>query len=256
MGIQDDYIMKLASEGKRLDRRNPEDFRRMEIEKGVIENAEGSARVKLGDTEVMVGVKLNVGEPFSDKPEDGVLMVSAELSPIASPDFEPGPPREESIELARVVDRGIREAGAIDTKNLCITPREKVWIVCVDLQVMNHDGNLIDACSIAAIAALLSARMPAYDGNAVDYKKREAPLPVKSRPIAVTVNKMDGGKLFVDTTLEEEGAVLSRLTVTTTEEGNVTALQKGGEPLTLDEVMGAIDISMRKGSEIRKLVEA
>ena len=73
----------------------------------MIEKAEGSARVLLGKTEVLVGVKVETGEPFPDTPNEGVLTVNAELVPIASPNFEAGPPNEDSIELARVVDRGI-----------------------------------------------------------------------------------------------------------------------------------------------------
>ena len=45
-----------------------------------------------------------------------------ELVPFASPMFESGPPREDAIELARVVDRGIRHSEIVDKKKLCITP--------------------------------------------------------------------------------------------------------------------------------------
>ena len=62
----------------------------------------------------LCGVKVGTGEPFEDTPNDGVLTVNAELVPVASPNFEPGPPNEDSIELARVVDRGISESHAID----------------------------------------------------------------------------------------------------------------------------------------------
>jgi exosome complex component RRP42 len=60
------------------------------VEQGIIEKAEGSARVLLGKTEVMAGVKIETGEPFPDTPNEGVLTVNAELVPLASPTFEPG----------------------------------------------------------------------------------------------------------------------------------------------------------------------
>jgi exosome complex component RRP42 len=254
MDIQRDYILRLASEGKRIDKRGFEDFRKIEIEKNPIEKPEGSARVKMGETEVIVGVKLGVGEPFPDKPDEGVLIVSAELSPISFPEFETGPPREEAIELARVVDRGIREAQAIDTKKLCISPGEKVWTVFIDVQIINHDGNLIDAYSLASLAALLNARMPEYDGEKINYEKTAGPLPLKAKPVAVTVFRMPGGKLFADANLEEERVSEARLTVTTKEDGNVTALQKGGSPMTLEEIESAIKLSVKKGKELRKLL--
>jgi len=254
MKIQKEYILNLASEGKRIDGRDLEEFRKIELEKSPIENAEGSARVKIGDTDVIVGVKIELGKPFPDKPDEGVLMVSAELSPIAFSKFEIGPPREDAIELARVVDRGIREAGTIDTKKLCITPKEKVWMVCIDVQILNHGGNLIDAYSLASAAALANTKMPEFDGENVNHNKRTKPLPTKAKPIAVTVHKMENGKLFVDPTLDEESASVARLTVTTKEDGNVTALQKGGSPMALEEIEKAIEISVKKGSELRKLI--
>ncbi|MGE5187992.1 MAG: exosome complex protein Rrp42, partial [Betaproteobacteria bacterium] len=156
-------IEALLEKGKRLDDRSLTNYREIQIEQGVIEKAEGSARVLLGKTQVLVGVKVETGEPFPDTPNDGVMTVNAELVPLASPNFEPGPPDENSIELARVVDRGIRESHAIDTEKLCIEPGKKVFVVFVDVYVLNHDGNLIDASAIAAIAALLNTKMPNYE---------------------------------------------------------------------------------------------
>ncbi|MCW3976698.1 MAG: RNA-binding protein, partial [Candidatus Bathyarchaeota archaeon] len=130
----------LVSLGKRLDERGLMDYREAQVETGVVEKAEGSARVRLGKTEVLVGIKIGIGEPFSDVPNQGVLTVNAELVPLASPTFEPGPPGEDAIELARVVDRGIRESKAIDLENLCIEPGKKVFIVFIDLYVLNYDG--------------------------------------------------------------------------------------------------------------------
>ena len=114
------YLLELAKKGLRIDKRKPDHYREIFIEKNPIEKPEGSARVKIGKTDVMVGVKMDVGEPFPDKLDEGILITGAEFSQLASSTFEGGPPREDSIELARVVHRGIRESGAIDTKKLCI----------------------------------------------------------------------------------------------------------------------------------------
>ena len=255
MRIQDEFIEGLALQGKRIDGRELEEFRNVQVEKNPFEKPEGCARVRFGDTDVLVGVKLDVGEPFPDKLDEGVLIVSAELAPIASPDFEAGPPREPAIELARVIDRGIREAKTIDMKKLCIIPGEKVWSVFVYVHILNHAGNLIDACSLAAITALKDARMPSLEGGRTAYgKKTQDPLPLRALPVEVTVHKLKGGSLFVDPTREEEEASEARLTVSTTENGNVTALQKGGAPLTLEEIEKAIQIALKRGKELRKLI--
>src|SRR3989337_4039736 len=154
--VRQKRIGQLISHGKRLDGRGLTGYSEVQLETGLIERAEGSARVYLGKTEVLVGVKVGLGEPFPDTPNEGVLTVNAELVPLASPNFEPGPPDENSIELARIVDRGIRESKVIDTEKLCIEPGKKVFIVFVDIYVLNHDGNLIDAAAFAAVSALLN----------------------------------------------------------------------------------------------------
>lgn len=257
MTIQGEYILNLASKGMRIDGRKPEDFREIKLEKGVVENAEGSARVRLGSTEVMVGVKLDVGKPFPDSPNKGVLMVGAEFCPLASPDFERGPPGEEAVELARVIDRGIRESKVIDMEKLCIKEREKVWMVFVDIHIINHEGNLIDAAGLASMAALTEAKMPEYmeKEERVNYEKRTKPLPVKFRPLPVTVVKI-GETLLIDPTLEEEAAADAKLTVATKDDGNICALQKGGtEPLDPEGILGMLELAAKKIEELRELLK-
>jgi exosome complex component RRP42 len=255
MNIEDQYLLSLALNGERIDKRKPDKYRDIVIEKNVIEKAEGSAKVKIGDTEVLVGVKMDVGNPFPDKPRDGVLIVGAEFSPIASPDFEKGPPKEDAIELARVVDRGIRESGAISTDKLCIEEEEKVWMIYVDIHILNHSGNLIDAAALASIVALLNTKMPEYDGKKVLYeKKTNKKLPVKHKPIATTFAKINKN-MFIDPNLEEERVMGTRLTVTTTDNGNICALQKSGpESLSIEEIEKTIELSVKKGEELRKLI--
>lgn len=255
MNFQKKYIISHVSKGMRLDGRKPDEYRKIEIELNPIEQAEGSARVKIGGTEVIVGVKLNVGEPFPDTPNEGVLMVNAEFSPVASPEFELGPPRENAIELARIVDRGIREAKCIDTEKLCIKKGEKVWMVMVDIQPLSHDGNLIDAAGIAAIAALHSARMPKYEEDKIVYEKTDAKLPLKDVPVPVTCVVLED-KLLADPNIEEEEAMDGRITITTTSHGNICAMQKGSAcSLSFETIEEAAELSLKKGKEIRELIK-
>ncbi len=248
--INRNFIYQLAENGKRLDARAKDEFRPISVEKGVIKTAEGSARVHLGRTDVLVGVKIGVGEPFPDTPGKGVLTTSAELIPMASPSFDSGPPRENSIELARVVDRGIRESGTIDLKALCIKESEKVWIVYIDIHVLDYDGNLFDASGLGAFAALTDSTIPASRFELGDDLK----LPVLHHPIAVTTVKVEN-TLLVDPSLEEERIASARLTVTTDENGDVRAMQKGlSGAFTLKEVKDIIVSSQAKAQDMRKLV--
>lgn len=247
-------IEQLIENGKRLDDRGLLDTREIKIEQGIIEKAEGSARVLLGKTEVLVGVKVETGEPFPDTPDDGVMTVNAELVPLASPNFEPGPPDENSIELARVVDRGIRESHAVDTEKLCIESGKKVFVVFVDVYVLNHDGNLIDASAIAAMAALMNTKMPNYEIKDGDLKIKQGytPLPMKSHPITVTIGKINN-HLIVDPWLEEEAVMDSRITFASNEAGNICAIQKGGNSyFTPQQILEASKIALDKAVELRK----
>lgn len=247
-------IAEFIEKEKRLDGRGLLDYREIVVEPGVIERAEGSARVLLGKTEVLAGVKIGIGKPYADTPNEGVLTVNAELVPLASPTFYPGPPNENAIELARVVDRGIRESKAIDLEKLCINPGKKVFIVFVDVYVLNHDGNLIDASALAALAALLNSKMFKYEieEDEVKIKPGYTPLSVRSHPITVTFAKISE-KLVVDPWLEEEQVMDSRLSITIDDNGNICAIQKGGRGyFTPKQVLEVAKMAKEKSEEIRK----
>lgn len=247
-------IEQLLEKGKRLDGRGLTDYREIKIEQGIIEKAEGSARVLLGKTEILVGTKVETGTPFPDTPNDGVLTVNAELVPLASPDFEPGPPDENSIELARIVDRGIRESKAIDTEKLCIEAGKKVFVVFVDVYVLNHDGNLIDASALAAVAALMNTKMPNYEikEDEIVIKQGYTPLPMKSHPITITIGKINN-QLVVDPWLEEEQVIDARLTMAFNDDGNICAIQKGcAGYFTQQQILEGMKLAKEKAAELRK----
>ena len=252
--VRQRQIQQVIDTGKRLDGRTLTDFREFKIEEGVIEKAEGSARVFLGNTQVLVGVKVETGEPFPDTPNEGVMTVNAELVPLASPTYEPGPPDETSIELARIVDRGIRESKAIDTEKLCIEPGKKVFVVFVDVYVLNADGNLIDAAALAAMSALMNTKMPNYeikDGE-LKIKQGYTSLPLRSHPITVTIGKINN-KLLVDTGAEEEAVIDARLSMAVNDEGNICAIQKGlSGYFTPQEIIEASKLAREKAAELRK----
>lgn len=251
--ITKDYLLNLIKNNKRTDNRKLDEFRDIQIEIGISKNAEGSARVKLGETEVIAGIKLDLAEPYPDSPDEGVLKTTAEFLAIASPKFEGGLPGADAVELARVVDRGIRHAGAIDTKKLCIKEGEKVWIVYVDVIVINHDGNLTDASSIAAIAALLNTKMPKLekDEETINREELKNPLPMRDIPIAITIRKMNSN-LLVDTNALEEDAIEERVTVITKKDKNVCGMQQGSGSFTQDEILKIVDLSQKLGEKIRK----
>ncbi len=253
---QKQHLIAYLAKGTRYDGRGLLDWRPISIESDVSKSAEGSACVRVGKTEIMAGVKLAVEKPYPDRPNEGNLMVNAELYPLSSPKFETGPPGEQAIELARVIDRGIREAKTIDLKKLCIKSGEKVWSVSIDIVTINDDGDLMDAGALAAMTALQTARFPGIKNDVVDYGERtNTPIPIDKHPVTVTVYLID--KYFVvDPLPEEEEAADARLTVAVDENSMVRALQKGGDmKLTVDQIDHMVQIAVKKAPELRKLIK-
>lgn len=247
-------IKNYLKAGKRFDNRDLLDYRDIEIETGISKNAEGSARVKLGGTEVIAGVKMGVGEPYPDSEDQGTMIVSLELLPLSSEEFDYGPPKINAIEMARVVDRGIRESGFIDFKKLCIKKGEKVWTVFIDIYSINDDGNLIDASCLAAITALLTAVMPKYDEKqekVLYEEKTSKSLPLtKVIPLTFTFHKI-GEKIILDPKREEEAASEARLSLSlsynTKKEIMINAVQKGEEKgFSEEEISEIISLAEKK----------
>ncbi len=248
--IKKDFVYRKLKNNERVDGRKFDEFRSIEIIPGIIPRAEGSAMVKLGDTEVVVGIKMQPGEPFPDTPDKGVIITNAELVPLASPTFEPGPPDENSIELARVVDRGIRESGAIDLEKLCITEGENVWIIFIDIHALDDDGNLLDASSLAAIAALMNTTIPS---EKFGYGDDEI-LPVRNIPVSVTSLVLDEA-ILVDPSSDEEKLTPNRVTITSDSDDNLVSMQKSGAFLLSEEKLyELVDLSVEKARGIREML--
>jgi exosome complex component RRP42 len=257
--IDREFISDLLRKGERLDGRAFDEYRDIEIEVNVVAaKAEGSAIVRLGNTTVVAGVKVLVGEPYPDSPDEGVTMVTAEMSPIASPLFELGPPKEDAIELARVVDRGVRESETVDVKKLCIAEGKRVYMVFADVYPLEYDGNLIDASSIAVNAALLTTKYPEMkveESKLVETGEMLS-LPIKNVAVEHTVAKIDD-ILILDTILKEEFVQDCRLTMAIDKSNNFTAMQKGGGsgPISIELIDQAMDMALDASKNIQGLID-
>lgn len=254
--ITKEHIHTLLQKGMRQDGRGLLDFRKdISVEYGISpKSAEGSARVKIGETEVVAGIKMAIAEPYPDQKDKGTIMVGVELSPIANETFEMGPPSVSSVELARVIDRGIRESGAMDFRKLCIKEGEKVWQVFIDIYPMNDAGNLRDASSLAALAALKDAKFPEFNSKTfeIDYKTlSKKSIPLEDDPVEVTVLKINDN-FIVDPTIGEEEWLDVRLTVAFLKDGTICAMQKGGDgELSVEDINKMIDIAQDKVKVLR-----
>lgn len=251
--ITKDNIVSLINDDKREDGRALDEYRDIEIETDIIPKAEGSAICKLGGTKVIAGIKPSLGEPFPDTPDLGVLMTNCELLPMADPEFEPGPPSSDSIELARVVDRGIRESEMVKLDELCVEEGKHVWILFIDIHVIDNCGNLFDCANLAVNAALKTCKLPKatiVDDEVVLDEENTVSVPLNHNVALSTFVKI-GDKMFIDPSLDEEKVLSARLSVGITESGSICSMQKGGDkPLTKEEIFSSVKIALNKNKEI------
>ncbi len=244
-------IISSLEKGVRLDGRKADEVREIKIKTDVMPHAEGSALVELGDTKVLATYKITIDKPFPDRLNEGIFMFNSEFVPLAHPSFESGPPNEESIELSRVVDRGIRSAECIDVESLFIE-EGKVLAVFGDIWVLDHNGNLFDCASIAAISALINTKIPEIkDGELVRDGKGKNIEP-KVLPVSVSFVKI-GKYWLIDPSYEEELSADTCITISTTEE-HICSIQKRWGALSKEELMDLIDISFKTGNDIRRLL--
>ena len=212
--IKKESIVNLYEKGIRQDGRKLTDYRPLSIVLDYAKKANGSALVKLGNTMVLAGTKIEIGKPYEDMPNQGVLIVNVELLPLAYETFEPGPPDENAIELARVVDRSLRDSRAIDLSKLVIEPGKNVWTIWLDVYVLDYGGNVIDACTLASVAALYNSKLykveRSEDGIKINKDEIIGKLPMNYPIVTVSVAKIDK-YLIVDPDLEEESIMDAKI---------------------------------------------
>ncbi|MFX0173469.1 MAG: exosome complex protein Rrp42 [Candidatus Hodarchaeota archaeon] len=255
------YLGDLLEKGNRTDERGFWERRQIQVTPNVIKKAEGSAMVKWGETIVLAGVKTQLGAPFPDTPNDGVITVNIELSPISSPIHESGPPGPDAIELARVVDRGIRESKVLPMQDpkLCVIPGSKVWILFVDIYILDDGGNLIDASSLAAISALSNTRLRKVlideETEEVTLLDETEPLPRNGSVVSLTYAKINNFIVYDPNLIEDRGKN-ARFSLAITDKGMVCSMQKGESGVFLEEeILEILDKALIHANELHKIIE-
>jgi len=229
-------------------------YREIDIERNPLQNAEGSAICRIGKTQVIAGVKIDLATPFADRPDEGVLSMSAEFTPLGASHFEPGPPRVDAIEVARVVDRAIRSAETINLKSMKIEGMDKVLAAYIDLWIIDHDGNLFDAGLMASMAALMNTRIPKVEDGKLIRNETSGNMKIGAIPVSCTFAKY-GDHFLLDPDFVEESGAEGTMTVATTPEFMCSGQKSGPGALTQKNIMELIDISFEQGKNLRRIIE-
>jgi exosome complex component RRP42 len=229
------FIRNGVKENIRVDGRSRLDFRPIILETGLLPQANGSARLVLDGTDVLVGVKAELGSPSLDIPDQGRVEVSVECCPSASPEFEGKGGNALNLELGRILERSLSYYSILNLKSLCLIPGKQCWVLYVDALVLDSAGNLLDAWSIATRAAFSNTKIPVINvmssENELELDSEHMfSIDVKNVPVCVTFT-MIGGLYVADSTLEEESCGDSRVSFFVTADGNIVTVQSSGGSL-------------------------
>ncbi|KAL2080598.1 hypothetical protein ACEWY4_024391 [Coilia grayii] len=254
------YVVHGVRDDLRVDGRGCEDYRHTEIETDVVSNTDGSAKVTLGHTNVLVGIKAEIGKPKPMLPDEGYLEFFVDCSANATPEFEGRGGEGLGIELSNTLYKVFSNKQSVDLKSLCISPGEHCWVLYVDVLLLQCDGNLFDAISVAIKAALFNTKIPKVriaeeEDGGKEIELSDDPydcvrVNVENVPCIVTLCKI-GHRHVVDATLQEKACSVASLLISVTHKGLVTCVRKlGGGSLDPESIFEMTETGKRVGKAL------
>ncbi|KAL8750243.1 MAG: hypothetical protein Q9199_007200 [Rusavskia elegans] len=253
------FILEALQDDIRLDGRALDSFRDIQLSFG---DEDGVADVRLGKTRVLARISTSLTAPFPDRKFDGIFTITTELSPMASPAFEVGRQTETETLLSRLLEVALRRSSALSTESLCLLAGSKVWSLTATCHILSHDGNLLDSCCIAILAALQHYRIPdaTVRGEEVVVhsvaERNPVPLAMLHHPLCVTMALFEGGeKVVVDPTLREQQCCEGEVVVTANKHGEICQIAKlGGVPSDALVLLKCVDVAVAKVKELDALI--
>ncbi|KPP71347.1 exosome complex component RRP43-like [Scleropages formosus] len=270
----------MRKENCRPDGRELGEFRATTLNIGSISTADGSALVKIGNTTVICGIKAELATPPTDAPNKGYIVPNVDLPPLCSSRFRPGPPGEQaqaaSQFIADLIDSSTDDVRTQGVEIFSYSFKFQLsWVLYCDIMCLDYDGNLLDACVIALLAALENGKcyqtfrnhdkamsqLPEVTINketelAEVNPQKLHPLNVTKHPVGSSFAVFDNTIVIVDPTAEEESLSTATITVVTDEDERLCALHKpGGSGLSAEKLQDCISRAVTRHREVRKLIE-
>lgn len=155
------YLVGGVEADLRLDGRGRLDFRPMSLQTNVVAHANGSARLKLEQTHVLAAVNLSMGAPDLTRARcEGSVHCTVEQSAACSVDMEDRAVQSRNALLTVELQRLVAHSHALPLTSLVIIPDKQVWIIHIDVIIIDDGGNVMDAIVMAVKAALVTTTMP------------------------------------------------------------------------------------------------
>ncbi|XP_076245428.1 exosome complex component Rrp42 isoform X2 [Calliopsis andreniformis] len=236
------FILHGVDADFRNDGRRRYEYRAIEIETKLMPQTHGSARLRIGSTDTLVGIKVELDTPHLDKPNEGKLEFFVDCSANATPEFEGKGGDDLATEISNTLATAYQTRDAFDLSTLCILPYKKCWKIYVDVLILQCGGNLFDAVGAAVKAALYSTEIP---------KIKTATLDGGEPDIQLSDDAYDCILLdTMDPTSEEEVCSASSLVMSVLPNGKISSVVKlnygSVQPITLNKMLKAgQDIGLR-----------
>ncbi|XP_043268586.1 exosome complex component rrp45 isoform X2 [Venturia canescens] len=211
-----EFVNRSICENTRLDGRELLEARPVKLYFG---SNWGCCLATLGQTRVVANISCDIQPPQSARPNEGKLQIFVELNPMAAPHFEAGRQSEMGVFITRQLEKCFKDSKCIDLESLCIVADQKVWNIRVDVNVINHDGNLVDCACIATLAALSHFHRPDVTTNGEEvivhsFAERDPlPLTLFHYPICISFATFENGRSVIDPTYMEERLSVAQLTL-------------------------------------------
>lgn len=241
----------------RPDGREVNEFRQLIISVGSIGTACGSALVKMNKTVVLCGIKADLTNPTQDEPDKGFFVPNVTLTPVCSNKFQPGPPTEQAQVCSQIIMNLLKNSNFINPNSLCIAEGKLSWCLFIEMVCLSYDGNVLDACVLALMAALRNTKLPEVtvkeEDNKVEVTEKYAPLNIDHLIFPTTFAVLKNG-VVADPSTEEESLADGSLMVLLKGDGS-TSIESFGS-IKEEQIFSCIECSKVRYEEMKKILEA
>lgn len=193
---ESDFMVSCLSDGIRPDGRSFLSTRDIDISFG---EELGNCTVTIKGTRVSTSVRATLMPPRSERPYEGFLQITTDISPMAGIEYDStggganSSARAREVLFDRLIEKAVRRTEAVDREALCVVAGEQVWNVHLTVHLLSDTGAALDAAVLCSMLSLRHFRRPDYsieNGNQVRLysidERVPVPLAIHHTPLCVT----------------------------------------------------------------------
>lgn len=235
----------------RVDGRTPDQLRKITVERGWSDHAEGSALISFGGTKVLCTASFTAGVPrWKVGKGEGWVTAEYAMLPRATHDRNDREAVKGKIggrthEISRLIGRSLR--AIVDVRELGENT------IVIDCDVLQADGGTRTAAITGAYIAL---------ADSIAWARENKLIPAKAQPLsgsvaAVSVGIIDG-EPFLDLAYTEDVRAHTDMNVVVTGDGKFVEVQGTAEgvPFDRDELNLLLDLALKGTTELTQIQKA